>query len=369
MCCVLLRVLVGYFLQSKMLFQGRMSSHISDVEHWGAPDRNYYIFVFLSVVFGFIGLDHFYLRSFGTGTQKLLVNLFCFGLWWVWDILQIARNGEQIRKEGLSSPLDWIRGIGKGVFRPLEGGGEPASPQKSYLLYAFLAIFFGWLGADKFYLGYGWQGLAKLLSTWNIFLFLFGFLWILWDSFHAFFMTDAILKDGISPPMPFNLFFSEPISPEIFKVQTGAGAEQTTCTEGPVWCTLDWVAKTFGFPKPPQGLPLGEIYKDLVAPIISTKLATQVQALRQEIQNPVPLPTLPTFPELDIKSIATKISEPITANTVATNTHEEQKQPIAQSGGAYKPEGPGPVIAGALTALIVAGGLKGCYDFISKQYG
>jgi hypothetical protein len=27
------------------------------------------------------------------------------------------------------------------------------------------------------------------------------------------------------------------------------------------------------------------------------------------------------------------------------------------------------VIAGALTALVVAGGLKGFYDFISKQYG
>ena len=31
--------------------------------------------------------------------------------------------------------------------------------------------------------------------------------------------------------------------------------------------------------------------------------------------------------------------------------------------------GPGPVIAGVLTAIVLAGGLKGFYDVISKQYG
>jgi len=31
--------------------------------------------------------------------------------------------------------------------------------------------------------------------------------------------------------------------------------------------------------------------------------------------------------------------------------------------------GPGPVIAGVLTAVVLAGGLKGFYDVISKQYG
>jgi hypothetical protein len=47
----------------------------------------------------------------------------------------------------------------------------------------------------------------------------------------------------------------------------------------------------------------------------------------------------------------------------------------AAVGGALSPAvdassgGAGAVIAGTLTALIVAGGLKGTYDFISKQYG
>jgi hypothetical protein len=45
--------------------------------------------------------------------------------------------------------------------------------------------------------------------------------------------------------------------------------------------------------------------------------------------------------------------------------------PFQMSGGANLDEGAGAgaVIAGTLTALIIAGGLKGTYDFISKQYG
>jgi TM2 domain-containing membrane protein YozV len=316
--------------------------HVSDVDHWGLPDRNYYIFVFLSVLFGFLGWDHYYLRSFGTGTQKFIVNIFTLGLWYVWDIIQIVQDGEKIRSEGLSSPLDWIRGIGRGVFTPLENvNNEPVAAQKSYLIYAFLAIFFGMFGADKFYIGQGWQGLAKLFSTWNIFLFLFGLLWIAWDSYHAFFMTDSILKDGILPPLPFSLFFNTPISADIFKVQkidsTNSG-NLPVCTEGPVWCTMDWIAKTFGFPKPPQGLPLGEIYKDIVAPVISTELIKEVRALRQE------MPSIPS--KFEIPKLPTQVGGSITENS-----------------------GPGPVIAGALTALVVVGGLKGFYDFITKQYG
>jgi len=337
--------------------------HISDVDHWGAADRNYYIFVFLSVIFGFFGLDHMYLRSFGTGTQKLLVNLVTFGMWYVWDIIQIAQDGVKIRENGLSSPLDWIRGIGRGVFKPVSGGGEKeAGAEKSYILYAFLAIFFGWLGADKFYMGYGWQGVAKLLSTWNIFLFLFGLVWILWDGFHAFFMTDSILKDGISAPMPYSFIFTEPIPGEVFKVKEGGGntaaASKAGCTHGIVWCTLDWAAKTFGLPMPPQGLPLGEIYSGLIAPIISVPLIKEVQALRAGI----PAGKAPTMPTINLPNANTMPDIPVTPE-------EEKAKPAQSGGGRIGNTGPGPVIAGALTALVVAGGLKGVYDFISKQYG
>ena len=341
--------------------------HISDVDTWGAADRSYYIFVILSVLFGFFGLDHFYLRSFGTGTQKFIVNCLTLGMWYIWDIMQIVNHGDKVRTEGLSSPLDWIRGIGRGVFIPLDtpkNAPVPSAP-KSYLLYAFLAIFFGWFGADKFYMGRGWEGVAKLLSVFNIFLFLFGLLWVAWDAFHAFFMMDSILKDGITNPMPYSWFFTEPIPGTEFIVQPG-GANAATgplCTEGPIWCTMDWIAKTFGFPMPPKGLPLGEIYKDMVAPIISTKV---IKAIKEVQASPLPqVPTMPGLPEVP------KMPELKAPSLPEVPKMPELKAPGSQvGGGQIEPTaGPGPVIAGSLTALVIAGGLKGFYDFISKQYG
>jgi TM2 domain-containing membrane protein YozV len=347
--------------------------HISDVDTWGAADRSYYIFVILSVLFGFFGLDHFYLRSFGTGTQKFIVNCLTLGMWYIWDLIQIFKHGDKVRTEGLSSPLDWIHGIGRGVFIPLDtprNAPVPSAP-KSYLLYAFLAIFFGWFGADKFYMGRGWEGVAKLLSVFNIFLFLFGLLWVAWDAFHAFFMMDSILKDGITNPMPYSMFFTEPIPGTEFIVQPGgAAAAASLCTEGPIWCTMDWIAKTFGFPMPPKGLPLGEIYKDLVAPVISTKV---IKAIKEVQASPLPqVPTMPEVPKMPGLPEVPKMPELKVPALPEVPKMPELKATGSQVGGGGQIEptaGPGPVIAGSLTALIIAGGLKGFYDFISKQYG
>ena len=367
--------------------------HISDIDTWGGADRSYYTFVIISVLFGFFGLDHFYLRSFATGTQKFFVNLFTLGMWYFWDVLQIATDGEEIRKNGLSSPLDWIRGIGRGVFIPpgTDPRGAPSAP-KSYLLYSFLAICFGFLGADKFYMGRGWEGVAKLLSCFNIFLFLFGWIWVLWDSFHVFFMTDSILKDGISAPMPYSFIFTEPIPGKEFIMSPGGEQGQgAVCKEGVIWCTMDWVAKTFGFPMPPKGLPLGTIYKDLVAPVLSVPVVKAIQELKESPRPSVPampampgvpampampgvpaMPAMPGLPEAP-KMPALPEAPKMPALPVLPEAPKMPSLPEApkapMTGGGQSSQGPGPVIAGSLTALVVAGGLKGFYDFISKQYG
>ena len=399
--------------------------HISDVDTWGKPDRNYYIFVACSILFGFIGFDHFYLRSFGTGTQKLVVNFLTLGFWYWWDIIQVFTDGKKIREEGLNSPLDWIQGIGRGVFAPMPGskqagGGEKCSDsrdsrdsrdshneesnqptfeaKKSYLLYTFLAICFGWLGADKFYLGEGWQGLAKILSCFNIFLFLFGWMWVIWDAFHAFFRTDDVVKHGISAPMPYSFLFNEPIDPDVFVVKEVSPEERKR--EKSVGL-LDWIAKTFGFPDVPQGVSMRNIYRELLAPLMIPPVVKGIQ----EITHPTfTVPTLPSMPSLSSMSSLPPLSSiPSLSDVVnsatqgATNAIEEQIKPIKSmvpmshttstrsevasaaeakarpmSGGGYPMDigsGPGPVIAGALTAVVLAGGLKGFYDMISKQYG
>jgi TM2 domain-containing membrane protein YozV len=189
------------------------SKHFSDIETWKNPDRSYYLFVTLSVLFGFFGLDHFYLRSFGTGGQKFLVNLFTFGMWYVWDLTQIFFDNEKVRVMGLDSPLEWVRGIGRGVFLDpadnaiLKNENKVIRSKKDLVVYAIFTIFFGLIGLEKFYMGQPWQGLTKALTVFNFLFFLFGIFWVIWDIVNVVCYTDNIFEGGITPPIPFNFIF------------------------------------------------------------------------------------------------------------------------------------------------------------------
>lgn len=336
-----------------------MSHHISDVIFWGGnPDRNYYIFVTLSIVFGFFGFDHFYLRSYATGTQKFLFNMVSLGMWHWWDVSQIVGNGEKIRTEGLSGPFDWMHGIGKGTFTPPEGTTGCFEAPKSYVLYTFLAIFFGWLGMDKFYLGHWGQGLLKLISCFNLFLLLFGWLWVVWDAFHAFFMTDSILKDGIRPPIPYSLLCTTPISADIFKVQPCV--EKPSQSQSLSTGFLDWTQKNLGQPHS-EGISFGDVMTNVVNTAhtnITHHAANAVTVANAAMNAAVNAANAPAVVEAPAAVPMANVS-PETPTVTAPR--------VAQAGGGS--DGPGPVIAGALSALILAGGLKGFYDVISKQYG
>ena len=355
--------------------------HISDVETWGKPDRSFLVFVILSFAGGLIGADHAYLRSFDTATKKFIVNCCTFGLWYFWDLIQIIKDGDKVRREGLSSPLDWIRGIGRGTF--MTGGSKcdekQYEPQKSYLVYAFLAIFLGGFGADKFYMGEGWQGIVKLFSCFNVFLFLFGWLWVAWDAFHAFFMTNDILKSGISAPLPYSWFFTKTIDSCVFKISETNSAEEISAEgkskEGKSKLGfLDMIAKMFNFPNVPQ-FPWRNVYADLVAPLMTPPLVNALRAV-----NTMSMPTMPTMPTatsmLAMPTAPSMLAMPTAPSMSAMPSiphgipHLKHALPL-QSGGARnnEPMGPGPVIAGVLTAIVLAGGLKGFYDVISKQYG
>lgn len=340
-----------------------MQHHVSDVDTWKGSDRNFYVFAVLSILFGFIGLDHFYLRSFGTGTQKALTNFATLGLWYWWDVAQVMTQGKKVRKEGLSSPFDWILGIGRGVFEPLpeiafpngsqflEGnqqGGQTSKKQypaqKSYLMYAFLAIFLGWLGIDKFYMGYTGQGIAKVLSCFNIFLFLFGWLWVLWDAVFAFFFTQDIMKHGISPPAPYTFFFREPIPPTLFEMNHAPLPDDSS---GSFW---DWLTcppiPSFLKSWFPSVESAKEVYNGVVKPLLKPPVTAALAAMDQ------------------VNPEAVKKVEDIT-----TAIRQIGGGVGSSSDGAGSTSGAGAVIAGTLSALIIAGGLKGTYDFISKQYG
>ena len=423
---------------------GGKSHHISDIGTWKNPDRNYFVFVILSVLLGLLGADHFYLRSFQTGMLKIIFNIFTLGFWHYWDLIQIVSDGKKVREEGLTSPFDWICGIGKGVFTSAES--EAKKPhyvaQKSYLLYAFLAIFFGFLGFDKLYMGEFWQGVAKCLSCFNIFLFLFGFIWVVWDSVHALFMTKSILEDGIVAPIPYSFIFSKPIDGKQFLVNHvfdpkvdggGIGGIGSFNFNLNNLNPFVWIEKIIPALPVPTVSYKG-LYSDLVVPFMTPTVVAAINASKStepivklpELPDaptmpglakfglptalpalPTALPTLPTaLPGLPTPSVGVglPISQAAPAAPAAPGpaapgpaapgpaapgpaapgpaapgpaapgpgpapAAPAPAAPAQAGGGSRNHGGPGPAIAGVLTAVVLAGGLKGFYDVISKQYG
>jgi TM2 domain-containing membrane protein YozV len=342
--------------------------HISDTDVWGPPDRNYYIFVVLSILLGFFGLDHFYLRSNETAMKKFLLNIAGLGIWYIWDIIQVLQDGKLVRKEGLNSPFDWIRGIGRGAFMPLpadmtkeeraEAKDKKFEAPKSYVVYTILAVCFGFLGLDKFYLGENWKGFAKLFSTVNIFLFLFGLFWVVWDAFHAIFMTKSILEDGITAPIPFSFLFKKPIDAKtLFKVQPVVEKPEEDSGFG-FLSFLRSLYTTFMVPllQPTVRTAIGSATKlasaGTAAAALGTSLLSQGPGAAAAVAQQVKNDTLQTVQKL--------------AQTQAM-MQPPVMQPQAGGGSGDLSSGPGPVLGGALTALLIAGAAKGVSDFLSRR--
>ena len=86
-------------------------------QFWGGPWYPYWSLAVVSVMCGFVGLDHFWLRSPTTGILKFIVNLFGFGIWWIYDLIQIFGEKDNVMEHGLTAPFAGPLGIGAGMFR------------------------------------------------------------------------------------------------------------------------------------------------------------------------------------------------------------------------------------------------------------
>ena len=331
-----------------------LKQHVSDVDTWGGADRNWYVFVVLSVLFGLVGGDHFYLRSFKTGFQKAFLNLLTFGAWYWWDLSQIIWQRDTVMKEGLASPLDWIRNIGRGVF--MTPGAPTMVADKSYVVFALLAVFFGLLGADKFYMGSWIQGLAKLILCFNLFTFLIGWAWVAWDAFHATFMTEDILKNGVEAPVLLNTVFG-PIDSKAFRLH-----KPREGVLGQVEPYLSSVGLT-------TDGSIGDIINAFMC-MYGSLLGFPHTHTDKCVKHTVPVdPTLQAKPE--VKPEVKQRGGAVLDLKEQTGGASKQEHGRASDGGPSNASdgGPGPVIAGALAAVVITAGLKRSYDFISQQYG
>jgi hypothetical protein len=146
------------------------SDNLGAAQYWtdttGAPmpDRTIGWLKFLTVIGGGLGLDHMYLRSPVTGFLKL-ITLGGFGIWYMWDILQVYLEKDRVVRYGLSAPFDIniksLMGVGQGMITDQSTGYKSTA---SFLLF-MAATILGAFGIDNFLAGQPGIGLRRAVDT------------------------------------------------------------------------------------------------------------------------------------------------------------------------------------------------------------
>lgn len=183
-----------------------MATTVSQVKFWLDPSGfnnsgaegadagtylSYEVFLLLSVLGGFFGLDHLYLRSPFTFLAKFFVNIFCFGVWWLWDATQAVFNADVVKVYGLGLPGWGPVGIGAGVLsKPV-----PDKKHARFLLYSLALFFGGLIGMDSFITGDRQFGIIRLLCAVSFILLpVSGFEWAS-NLFNYFTDTESVIDE------------------------------------------------------------------------------------------------------------------------------------------------------------------------------
>jgi len=106
--------------------------------YWRGPWYPYWSLIIVSILGGFFGLDHLYLRSPTTAFVKTIVNIIFFGLWYIYDLLQIIGEKEYVMKYGLSAPGVGPLGIGAEMFTDDHPDKPVSKSPFRFIAYMFL---------------------------------------------------------------------------------------------------------------------------------------------------------------------------------------------------------------------------------------
>lgn len=170
--------------------------------YWGGPWYSYWTLIVATILFGFFGGDHFWLRSPTTGILKLLINVLGLGIWWMYDILQILGEPDRVQKHGLSVPLVGHLGIGAGVF--VDNNPDAPLSRSPWRFLGYLLLVCLPFGFDFFIAGDSNGGIARLMTTLLFFLWPFGFIWGCVNMFRAFITPQKLFEEGTYRMFPFN---------------------------------------------------------------------------------------------------------------------------------------------------------------------
>ena len=175
---------------------------------WNIQNLNYNWYFALTILGGYFGWDYMYLGSPLLGTLKFGVNLFAFGFWYWYDILNAALSQDQIRLYGPVAPVIGSTGIAGGRFRDSKvpsGPPEKLDKHLNFLIYGLVLIFFGVFGGDSFLTGKFTNGVIRLFGM----IFMIGapisIFWWLTNLYYYFLDTGAAIDQnweyfGTAPP-------------------------------------------------------------------------------------------------------------------------------------------------------------------------
>ena len=175
--------------------------------YWGGPWYPYWSLIAISIFGGFLGLDHLWLRSPLTAIAKFLFNLFSFGLWYFYDLLQILGERDSVQKNGLSIPIVGAAGIGSGMFRDNQPGVPLSRSPLRWIAYMFLV--FLPFGFDLLVAGDMNGAAAKFISSITIFLLPITIIWTLMDAGKAWLVPKKLWDNGTSRMFPFTFFMDK----------------------------------------------------------------------------------------------------------------------------------------------------------------
>lgn len=179
-------------------------------DFWGGPWYPYWSLMLMTVLGGLFGLDHFFLRSPLTAMAKLVVNIFGFGLWYFYDILQIVTDKETVMKHGLSAPFWGGTGIARGMFRDGAPNQTLSKSPFRYMAFSILSLIQPF-GVESYVAGDS----SAAFFRFAVFLFMFflwpllpfTLVWTLWNAIQAWFLPKRLFEGPSKRFWPFSYKF------------------------------------------------------------------------------------------------------------------------------------------------------------------
>jgi hypothetical protein len=182
----------------------------SQGDFWGGYMLDTWFYKLLAIfpLTGFLGIDHLALRSPLTAILKVLVNIFFWGAWYIYDILQVMMDNTFVAKYGMSTPWG-PKGHGYKLFKDLTENNLEEFPNEStysggfvsnilFVLYAILTLSIGFSGIPLILGGDFNGGILKLFSNFLILPFIFNIIFQIFE----FAKSSTIQKEGLPHAWP-----------------------------------------------------------------------------------------------------------------------------------------------------------------------